>query len=179
MSPEPTARVTLLEHVARVACWPSTGGVWIKHASRPDLDFLDLDHRHDTARRWPYNGTEEDGFCARMRLLSAQFWGTPPTIEDLECLVLESCVKPSLKGELEIAWPSDGGTTMLNITELKENDREVKALKALPFARDMDERSFVLNGRHGVWCHVEPYVCERMWCEQYRDFCEEGKILWE
>ena len=40
--PEPKHRATLYKFGARVACWPSTGGVWIKHAVPIEMAFLDV-----------------------------------------------------------------------------------------------------------------------------------------
>ncbi|OAL46674.1 hypothetical protein IQ07DRAFT_477131, partial [Pyrenochaeta sp. DS3sAY3a] len=60
-SPEPTARSVVSIQKARVACWPSSGGIWIKHADLVDLDFLRLDRFVDTPRQ--FNQTAEDEFC--------------------------------------------------------------------------------------------------------------------
>ncbi|KAF1913199.1 hypothetical protein BDU57DRAFT_521954 [Ampelomyces quisqualis] len=40
--PIPTIRSHLTRYGARVACWPSTGGIWIKHADTVDMAFLGL-----------------------------------------------------------------------------------------------------------------------------------------
>lgn len=44
----PTQRSTILPWGAQVACWPSArDGVWIKHASPIELDFLNLSRSTD------------------------------------------------------------------------------------------------------------------------------------
>jgi hypothetical protein len=75
---EPSKRSSLLEHRSRVACWPSTGGVWIKHALRPDLDFLGIPYNEDVDRLWPYNSMLEDEFCYKMRLVGSSFYTLAP-----------------------------------------------------------------------------------------------------
>ncbi|KAH7377890.1 hypothetical protein BKA66DRAFT_380271, partial [Pyrenochaeta sp. MPI-SDFR-AT-0127] len=61
LSPEPTARSTISKHKARVACWPESGGIWIKHADLIELDFLGLDRFADTPLQ--FNQTAEGEFC--------------------------------------------------------------------------------------------------------------------
>ncbi|KAF2743495.1 hypothetical protein M011DRAFT_377348, partial [Sporormia fimetaria CBS 119925] len=61
LSPEPGMRSQVLDHGSRVACWPSSGGVYIKYADVVDMLFLDLDRFHDTPRQ--FNQTAEDAFC--------------------------------------------------------------------------------------------------------------------
>ncbi|KAH8707179.1 hypothetical protein GQ44DRAFT_557501, partial [Phaeosphaeriaceae sp. PMI808] len=59
--PEPSARSAVVEHGARVACWPSSGGIWIRHANLVDMSFLGVDRWLDTPRQ--FNQTAEDEFC--------------------------------------------------------------------------------------------------------------------
>ncbi|KAH7380702.1 hypothetical protein BKA66DRAFT_419555, partial [Pyrenochaeta sp. MPI-SDFR-AT-0127] len=61
ISPEPTSRSSLGKYGARVSCWPSTGGVWIKQADLVDLNFLELSRFTDTPRQ--FDQTAEDKFC--------------------------------------------------------------------------------------------------------------------
>ena len=80
LRPEPTMRSAIMEHGARVACWPSSGGVWIKAADIVDLDFLGLDRLSDTARQ--FNQTSEDEFCTILTMVGASWWPIPPPFEE-------------------------------------------------------------------------------------------------
>lgn len=60
----------------QVACWPSTGGVWIKHLSPVEMQYLGLDRFADAERS--ADPAEEDTFCTKLRQLGASWWELPP-----------------------------------------------------------------------------------------------------
>jgi hypothetical protein len=104
--PLPTARSRLTRHGARVACWPSTGGVYVEHADIIDMHFLGLNRFADTDRS--YNVTAEDEFCTTLKMLGTDWWSFPLRPEQMNpgkpCTTLETCFKPDIKNELLIAW---------------------------------------------------------------------------
>lgn len=118
LSPVPTKRSTIFKYDARVACWPSTGGIWIKHATPVDLDFLRLSRINDTdkplQRTYYYTTTcpildpdiyvppplaEEDFFCQKLRMLGADFWDLRPG-EGLHDEPIEYTIPPKYKNHL-------------------------------------------------------------------------------
>ena len=122
LTPLPTKHSSLLSHGARVACWPSTGGIWIKRASPVDLGFLNLLRKNDTERppekiydfvlscpSWdsdiyvPPPLTEEDFLCQKMRMVGADFWELPQNIAELN-VTIESTVKPKYFNHLGFYW---------------------------------------------------------------------------
>lgn len=110
-SPEPIARSIVSKHKARVACWPSSGGVWIKHADLVELDFLDLDRFADTPQQ--FNQTAEDEFCKRLKMIGAEWWKLPAPFEErghlgekqFACDTIEDCFEPDINNRYLIAWP--------------------------------------------------------------------------
>lgn len=114
-SAEPTLRSALRRYGARVACWPSAGGVWIKDAEFADLDFLGISRWVNTPRPFPISQTEEDLFCKRLQLVGAQWWRLPAAFDRREhlgkdqfvCDTLETCFEPDIKRDYLIAWAED------------------------------------------------------------------------
>ncbi|RYF35763.1 MAG: hypothetical protein EOO38_28640, partial [Cytophagaceae bacterium] len=116
--PEPNARSRLRKYGARVACWPSTGGVWIKDAELVDLDFLGLSRIRDTPRQSD-TAAAEDKFCTTLKMLGADWWSLPPRLEQKRkgreigglgengCDTLETCFKPDFENRFLLAWPED------------------------------------------------------------------------
>lgn len=190
---EPTKRSSLVQYGSRVACWPSTGGVWIKHSLRPELDYLGLPHDKDVQRVWPNMGTQEDDFCYKMRLIGADFYTLPPKLNTVACETLEMCVKPDYgAGELSFVWNFDGALAIVNLTRLREE--QGIGLAGWNTVIDMEERSRIANIRvvgrtnlevedgirydgEDIWCHSNPERCQRLWCEAYPKHCHEAKCL--
>jgi len=177
LSPEPTERSTITRYGARVACWPSNElGIWIKHATPLELDYLGLQRFRDTQRPWPANTTEEDHFCAALRRTGAEFWQLPPSkSQDLSCWPLEDCVEPQIRGHLGLGWPPGGGSCLVNLTDAKKTWGS--GLSGYYNAKDMDERCDRCSVLGGVWCPRDPEVCEALWCIQYPEHCDEAKLL--
>jgi hypothetical protein len=147
MSPLPTRRSTILPHGARVACWPSTGGIWIKQASPVELTYMSLSHTHDTRRPdppmilfYPSPGagdpdswidpqahhpkpipdvSEEDLFCQLLRTVGADFWELPP-VHELRGTPIEYFLAPKYRNELAFWWERWGtATSLVNLTEAR------------------------------------------------------------
>lgn len=57
---------------------------------------------YNTHRPTPPDPVEEDAFCAKMRLIGAEFWETPADLDDPECFPLERCAEPKIRGQLGI-----------------------------------------------------------------------------
>ncbi|KAF2667324.1 hypothetical protein BT63DRAFT_426217 [Microthyrium microscopicum] len=195
LSPLPTKRSTIFKYDARVACWPSTGGIWIKHASPVELDFLKVSRRNDTEKPsertyyWarPGNGDpdiyvpppiqEEDFFCLKLRMLGADFWDLP-LHEELHDQPIEYTISPRYKNHLGIYWSTDNHAlpSMVNLTEafLKYGP----GLKGYNIVESYAERENILQELGGIHCARQPQTCSSMWCSQYPDNCDE-KILLE
>jgi hypothetical protein len=175
LSPEPTARSTIINYGARVACCLSSGeGVWIKHAIPLELDFLGLSRFKDTQRSFDNN--TEDAFCVKMRMIGAEFWSLPPSeAQDLKCSILEKCVEPQIRGHLGIAWAEGGGACLANLTEARK--KWGPGLKGYNNAKLMDHRCDISQTLGGVYCFVDPKLCKAMWCHQYLDHCDEAGLL--
>jgi hypothetical protein len=203
MSPLPTARSTILPNGARVACWPSTGGMWIKHAPQIELDFLYLSRTNDTAKPIPkmmgyqypippdidreamdeyaawHPGpiSDEDLFCEKMRMVGADFWTLPP-VQDLKGTPIEYFLVPKYRNELGFHWNSWSSTTyVVNLTEAAE--KFGPDLKGYNNATSIFGRWGPVNELGGSNCLAseEQGQCQKMWCSQYPEHCHE--IDWE
>lgn len=159
-SPEPSKRSSLLKYGSRVACWPSTGGVWIKHADLVDLNFLGLERQYDTPRQ--FNQTAEDEFCEQLRKVGAQWWRLPPSFEDRKhlgadqftCATLEECFEPEVKFGYLIAWTEDERAACFVSAEEAEKKSDAK-LSIYNNAMDMDERCNGILVLGGKWCRCK------------------------
>jgi len=145
----PTFRSNILPHGARVACWPSTGGFWIKHVPPVELDYLFLSGKNDTQRPlppmthfwwapgrslsdedmgnikdhplpfYPPPISEEDLFCQMLRTVGADFWEIPPE-KSLKGVPIEYVMEPKYRNELAFWWERWGrGTSLVNLTEAR------------------------------------------------------------
>ncbi|KAF2827969.1 hypothetical protein CC86DRAFT_369148 [Ophiobolus disseminans] len=168
ISPEPTQRSSLLKHGARIACWPSTGGVWIKHADLVDLNFLGLSRFLDTSRQ--FDQAAEDNFCTKLKMLGAEWWALPAQFEDRKhlgekqfaCDTLESCFEPDVANRWIIAWPEDSQSVCyVSISQAKEQDPA-----RLYNAFDMQERCNMILSVGGEWCRCKaecPDIADLDW----------------
>ncbi|KAF2869095.1 hypothetical protein BDV95DRAFT_578360 [Massariosphaeria phaeospora] len=164
--PEPSARSTLTRHGARVACWPSTGGVWIKHADVVDLDFLGLNRLRDVPRHLN-NPTAEDAFCKKLTLNGAEWWKLPPDFESrnalgadkFACRTLEECFAPDITNPYLIAWPE----ALLSTCYISKKQAEAAggdALGGYHNALDMEERCEIIRRLGGRECYCRKYCAE-------------------
>lgn len=180
-SAEPVARSTLITHGARVACWPSSGGVWIKHADVVDMEFLGVDRFEDTPKQ--FNQTREDEFCTKLKMTGASWWSLPPTFEKkrghlgkemYRCGTLEACFEPDIHNEYLLAWPeTETITCYVPITLAKQVGGEM--LKGYRNAMDMDERCSVIMELGGRTCYCKeecPDLSHLDWA--FRDTGSEG-----
>ncbi|KAF2005048.1 hypothetical protein P154DRAFT_518623 [Amniculicola lignicola CBS 123094] len=156
-SPEPTARSTILRHGARIACWPSTGGVWIKTADVAEIDFLDIDRFEDTPRQ--FNTTAEDEFCQKLRMTGAEWWQLPPDFgsrDDLgdqkyACRTVETCFEPQIKNKYLLGWPECSYSACYVEVE-KALLKGGETLMGLANAQTMDERCTTIWRLGGSRC---------------------------
>lgn len=161
VSPEPTIRSSLVKHGARVACWPSSGGVWIKQADIVDMEFLGLDRFQDTPRQ--FNQTAEDVFCTKLKMSGADWWELPPAFdgkrghlgsEKFACETLETCFTPDVKNPFLLAWPETSTTTCyISTTQAEEVGGEL--LGGYRNAMDMEERCDVIMSLGGKMCYCK------------------------
>jgi hypothetical protein len=109
----------------RVACWPSSGGVWVKNASPVELEWLGLPRFNSVERQVEQKAGEEDVFCAKLQLLGeAKFWKIPLTDDapykwdpGYVCEQLEDCYMPDLSERWIAGLPEHGGIWILDLNE--------------------------------------------------------------
>lgn len=160
LSPEPTARSTPLKRGARVACWPSSGGIWIKHADLVEMEFLSLNRLKSTPRQ--YNQTAEDEFCTKLKMVGAEWWQLPPDFglrghlgkRQYACETLESCFTPDVENRFLLAWPETRLTACYVTIELAQ-ERGGETLGGYWNAIDMEERCAVIRGLGGRECRCK------------------------
>ena len=189
ISPEPTLRSELVRHGARVACWPSSGGVWIKHADLVDLNFLKLSRLEDTPRQ--FNQTAEDEFCTTLKLTGAEWWQLPASFEkrqhlgkdQFRCDTLEECFEPDIKNHYHIAWPESVKVACYVPISRAEEKGEV-FLNRYYNTMDMEERCGIIRSIGGKWCRCKtecPDLEELDW--SFRDpgpyGCEDRPLVIE
>jgi hypothetical protein len=96
----PSKRYDLVKN--QIACWPSTGGVWLLDANIAYLDHLHLNKLENFEK--DHNAQAEDKFCEDIHQLGAmhfEIYG-PSTIPDPECSWM-SCVLPQWNDRC--IWP--------------------------------------------------------------------------
>lgn len=136
----------------QVACWPSTGGVWIKALSPLEMQHLNLDRFADAERSADH--VEEDAFCIKLQQLGASWWELPPQWPwpTSWCGSIDACVQPVIKGSVEIAYPENGGVCVLRIPDEWENHGDFLLWNALRKALTMAERCQVILRLGGKRC---------------------------
>src|SRR5215471_15891135 len=112
----------------RVACWPSTGGMWVKSLTAVEMAFLGLERFGEVCAA--YGTPEEDVFCSKLRSLGADWYRNPS-------------FDPILKMRVEVAYPENGGIWVLHVGD-SWNQFEPEAL-GLSRALTMQERCIVIE----------------------------------
>ncbi|KAF2033747.1 hypothetical protein EK21DRAFT_108535 [Setomelanomma holmii] len=144
---EPHSRSSLTRSGARVACWPSTGGIWIKDVGLVDMEFLGLSPFEDTPRQ--FNKTAEDKFCTALKMVGADFWNLPLRSEakiDGACDTLETCFDPDIKNPYLLAWPEDQMVACyipIALAEKKDNELLGGWLHSLTMAERCDAITYL------------------------------------
>ncbi|KAF2131382.1 hypothetical protein P153DRAFT_194207 [Dothidotthia symphoricarpi CBS 119687] len=159
-SAEPVSRSSLVKYGARVACWPSSGGIWIKHADLVDLNFLGLSRIEDTPRQ--FNQTAEDEFCTKLKMTGPEWWKLPATFgerehlgkEQFTCDTLEDCFRPDIKNHYLIAWP-ETAMVVCYIPIVQAEERGETSLTRYYNAMDMEERCDMIRSLGGKWCRCK------------------------
>ena len=197
----PTQRSTTTPNGARVACWPTTGGIWIKHALPIEVDFLYLSRTNDTARpipsilqitrpgnaRWddpdvhfPPPVSDEDLFCEKMRMVGADFWELSSAVE-LNGTPMEYVRAPKYRNELGFwfGWPQAymQQAYMVNLTEAFE--KFGPNLKGYNNVSSIHDRLSPVKELGGISCDCcdDYHRCSQMWCQQYPSNCQESTWL--
>jgi hypothetical protein len=156
--PMPTIRSRLTRYGARVACWPSTGGIWIKHADPVDLKFLGLNRFEDTPKQM-YDAKKEDAFCTALKMTGADFWRLPLRMEHKQpgaCETIEACFKPDIKNVFLLAWPEhEQGVCYMSTERAKEKGGEL--MGGWYNARSMEERCYVIYELEGDLCDCKTH----------------------
>ncbi|KAF1921713.1 hypothetical protein BDU57DRAFT_510659 [Ampelomyces quisqualis] len=170
-SPEPMRRSDIFKGGARVACWPSTGGVWAKNVGLAEMDFLGLNRMDHTPRQ--FNQTAEDEFCGRLGAIGAQWWTLPPKFEErahlgddqFTCQTLEECFEPTISFPDIIAWSKiEQGACWLPVKTA--NERSQDKLDILHNTITMEERCDEVLGLGGLFCRCRaqcPELNDLIW----------------
>jgi hypothetical protein len=116
------------------------------------MQYLGVDRFADAERS--ADSAEEDAFCAKLQRLGASWWELPPKWEwpTLWCSSIDGCVKPDIMGNVEVAYPENGGVCVLRIPQQWGSRSESLLLKALGNALTMDERCQVILRLGGKRC---------------------------
>lgn len=201
------SRSIILDYGARVACYPKSGGIWIKHAVPVELDFLALSRENNTKRPWPpimkfnyekYIGDwppihtnshteivyEEDVFCEKLRMLGADFWDLPTHRLKAGPAYIEAYLKPQIRSVLGFAWLDGGdqyhkthGAWLVNLAIARAEHGA--GLKGWNNVNSMDDRFRIAREIGALYCPDQGKLCLEIWCAQYPDYCDEGeRVLW-
>jgi hypothetical protein len=190
LTPLPFKRSTLLHYGVRVACWPSAGGIWINQVPPIEMGFLQLSHTNDTerppAKTYYYSRTcppdsekdtfappdidEEDLFCQKMQMVSADFWDLPPE-DSLHGIPIELAIEPKHRNHLGFWWPNSRQPSIVNLTEARLYYGP--SLLGYNDVVRLHDRKDIVQDLGGFSCGVELDKCEQMWCRQYPENCDE------
>lgn len=155
--PIPTIRSRLTRYGALVACWPSSGGIWIKHADPVEMKFLGLDRFRDTKKM--YDAKKEDDFCTSLKMTGANWWSLPLDLEHKKpgaCETIEACFEPDIKNKFLRAWPEDEqGVCFISIERAKAKSGEL--MGGWYNAMSMAERCAVIDELGGSSCDCETH----------------------
>ncbi|KAI9888349.1 MAG: hypothetical protein M1814_000556 [Vezdaea aestivalis] len=110
--PDPKLRYDL--EYGSAACWPSTGGVWIKRMSLVELDYLGINRFNNTNKS--DNAVAENAFCSRLESLGASFYSLPEeSVREEICYNdIVHCYEPEIRCDVEVGYPSGGGVWVLD-----------------------------------------------------------------
>jgi len=191
-------RAVITSSGARVTCWPGIGGVYIKHASLAELEFLDISSTEDTVRPWYSTDEEaikkEEEFCYLLRMAGADFYrpdywnDIPPST--CRCIPLERCrIMPTHKNWLGFAWRRNktsgtwGSATVFDLRDAKNSEKVGPGLHGYYNAVTMEKRSQIVENFENSWkCGTRQHlwslpgpnrVCKELWCDQYHRHCSE------
>ncbi|KAI9757583.1 MAG: hypothetical protein M4579_003395 [Chaenotheca gracillima] len=145
---KPSKRYELSE--GQAACWPSTGGIWIKEVTPIEIAHLGLDRFNDTERST--DPVDEDAFCKRLRMSGAQLYQLPPhwNYPITWCENVVFCTEPIVRVHLALGFPSKGGVWVLDTSGSPE--RFPPGMGGLSNAFTMEERCTVLKKLGGKFC---------------------------
>ncbi|KAI9802129.1 MAG: hypothetical protein M1833_002050 [Piccolia ochrophora] len=134
----------------QAACWPSTGGVWIKSMTPVELFYTGLDRFNDVPKSSAQ--AEEDAFCDQLRKVGAQFYNLPPEWREgyVWCDELDSCADPVERVPLVLGFTVEGGVWVLDMSD--GYDQFGPGAGGLFNALTMEERCAVIEKLGGKFC---------------------------
>ncbi|KAJ5086516.1 hypothetical protein NUU61_007823 [Penicillium alfredii] len=135
-------------YTGQVACYPSSGGIWMAELGPLELQHLNINRFESTERSW--NQADEDKFCDQLRPFGGS-WYTQ-SADDLwvggECHELHE-FEPALSIHRQIAFPENGGVWVLAI----EGDALFPpGMATVRNALTMEERCKALEKLGAVFC---------------------------
>ena len=153
---KPTLRYDL--STSKAACWPSTGGVWIKSVTAVELDFLGVARLNSVERST--DSAEENKFCTQLRKIGASWYSLPPRWEYpiTWCEEMDDCVAPDTKVQLVLGYEEKGtGVWVLDVSDGMQQFEP--GIWALQNALNMTERCEVIKKVGGKFC-ADMTACE-------------------
>jgi hypothetical protein len=137
----------------KLACWPSTGGVWIRSQTTPaELLWLGIDRFSNTNRS--SSVLEEDQFCSTLRTHGASWYSLPPKYRretTVWCEDLDYCADPDKRVDLELGFTANGAMWVLDLKDT-ENPESGVPWQGLQNAVTMDERCEWLKKLGAKFC---------------------------
>ncbi|KAI1385434.1 uncharacterized protein F4822DRAFT_413020 [Hypoxylon trugodes] len=135
---------------AAVRGYPSYGGIYARHCTAVELDFLGLDRFHIAMRS--LDQEEEDAHCNNMRRLGATWW-------ESEDAYRRNAMDPDKSNDpvTFVGWPPGGGVWVLRTTH---DDATARGIGRINNCHTMEERcrliremggSFYENPREGLY----------------------------
>ncbi|KAF2148521.1 hypothetical protein K461DRAFT_282976 [Myriangium duriaei CBS 260.36] len=138
--PSTTIRTEFGTHGCTVFCYPSTGGVLIKHPDLVDMLFLGLDRAHGSERS--ADPDDEDQFCRLLRRTGAKWWRSKDHWMEVPFDDYGNIVDEEEK-ELVVGWPTDGvGVWVLKFGDAKKKPKDYGRMK---LAMNMEERIEIMK----------------------------------
>ncbi|KAI9927443.1 hypothetical protein ASPWEDRAFT_186797 [Aspergillus wentii DTO 134E9] len=155
-----------------IACYPSTGGMWIANAEPLILQHLNVDRFTRTER---FQDPAEDKFCDRLRVVGASWWDfSPETVyEYIDCEPddWEVYDKPpwpaAYISSRYVGFPDDGGILVLKKRRWEPEVDFGRGIGGIDNALTMEERCVVMRKLGAVFCEN----LER--CEALKDLGKE------
>ncbi|PGG99366.1 hypothetical protein AJ79_08560 [Helicocarpus griseus UAMH5409] len=132
-----------------VACWPSTGGIWVSSLHPVEVQYLSID-RFSVVER-SSEQEEEDRFCQMLRIFGASWWDLSPDRITYDFpTALPRPIKPLIEIKRKTCVKEDGYLI------LDTFDRAVplpdRLMGELRLTLNMKERCDVLNKWGAVFC---------------------------
>lgn len=146
----PTARYDI--DTNHVACYPSSGGIWMAELGPVELQYLGINRFESTERDLDQDA--DDAFCRELRLFGGMWYdGYPGPGFRNECIHLHEWV-PLFTIEREVGFPETGGVWVLEPRDdgLDGERYYPRGISMVRNSLTMTERCMVLERLGAVFC---------------------------